>query len=1183
MYDKLVLIQEQFNYSANVQLDMDNSEKLLHYIPNDTSVKLLKDYFVDIVKDSPDSHSHMIYGSYGTGKSHFLTVLSMLLSKQFVNDIAFKTFIDRLRTKDRLLVNDIKSFEKDNRKKPFLVVPIVFDFPDFNRCLFFSLQKVLLKQGINIVFKTFYHQAVDVMKNWMNNPTSADRLASACANNRTTADKLLESLNRMDTKAEKKFLKVFSEVTYGVKFVCEVASIVDAIDQVNEVTQNRYAGIVFIFDEFGRYMEDNLKSIKVSQIQQLSEYCDHGDGNNHIILVSHKEISQYTKEHGQKLAEEWKKVERRFRPFTMNSEKDQSLFFAENVLYKKADVWNQFSRRFSKELENVYTQAMEFNAYNVKIDKENNPYAACFPLHPISLFALDKLSKKVAQNERTFFTFLSSKEANTLYSFLTTTPLEEFHIVGLDYIYDYFESSIKSMQSDSSYEWFRKLQIAVNKLPQGTADDSFEVKILKAIAVVGIVGTANVLPATREVFHCAIDGDNAEIDEAVSTLIERRLIKFSGITGTFDFYNSSTINIDELIDENLNAANDEAIVKVLNDDFVDFVVYPYDYNDEYKITRVFAPVFYSAALPEIMLTSRINRLECDGTLVMTLANDEHMNNIAELSANMNRTIFYVNTNTSELIEAVRRYIALKYIDTVKSKYTAKDPAFEQELDYCLNEQSALVKKHIESWKNSADNTTVIAGGQIHESGSMSDISDIASELMRNVYPDTLIVNNELVNKNTLTGTMTSSRRNAVEAILSGKDKQAYFGLADLSPDYIFVRSVLAKNDLYHDNDIHYINARRDNEHPQDKINDVFSRFCNTAREASVGFDELVNVLTEPPYGLRKGYLPLLIAYMLVGYKTEMVINSHDVGQEITADLFDKIVARPADYTFSIEHLTDEQKLFANNIEKLFNGYLDRTTYSKSRMKALYDAAFKHYKSVSKFARTTEMFVSEPTMRYRKLMEKNNTNYSRFVLRDLKSLTGDYESAIEMLRTTVNELNTAIDRLKEKINSTIAGAVGAPENELIPYLRKLYMSEWEKKRKKSFDFSTNAFLDIVAQVNDDTNSDDFIRAVTKRVSGLEYSFWSDSHVDDFMMAIHKIVDTINSYDPNVARSETETMVTIANQNGSKSVLFDNSEMDNFAITAKNKMAAVFDNFGLSLSHDNKVQIVLSLLNDLMEGK
>lgn len=1183
MYDELVLIQEQFNYSANVQLDMDNSEKLLHYIPNDTSIKLLKEYFIDMIKDSPNNHSHMIYGSYGTGKSHFMTVLSMLLGKQFVGSIAYNTFLNRLRTKDPHLANDIQSFEQNNRKKPFLVVPIVFDFPDFNRCLYFSLQKALLKQGINIVFKTFYYQAIDVLKKWMANPSSAEMLADACKNNRTTPDKLLETLNRMDAKSEKKFLKVFSEVTYGVDFVYEVSNIADAMEQVNNVTQNRFAGIVFVFDEFGRYMEDNLRSIKVSQIQQLSECCDHGEGNNHIILVSHKEISQYTKEYGQKIAEEWKKVEGRFKPFTMNSEKDQSLFFAENVLYKNADVWNRFSEQFATELETIYTQAIEFNAYDVKIDEENNPYAACFPLHPISLFALDKLSKKVAQNERTFFTFLSGKEAYTLYNFLTTTPLEEFHIVGIDYIYDYFESSIKSMQSDSSYEWYRKLQIAINKLPHGTADDSYEAKVLKSIAVVGIIGAANVLPATREVFHCAIDGNNDEIDKAVSSLINNRIIKFSGITGTYDFYNSSTINIDELIDENLNAANDEAIVKVLNDDFVDFVVYPYDYNNEYKISRVFAPVFYSAALPGAALTARINRLECDGTLVMTLACEGNIDTITELSLNTDRAIFFVNTSTAELTEAVRRYIALKYLDTVKSKYNAKDPAFEQEMDYCLNEQTAIVKKYIDAWKNSTENTIVIAGGQIRESGSMYDISAIASELMRNAYPDTLIVNNELVNKNTLTGTMASSRGNAVEAILKGKDADNYFGLSDLSPEYIFVRSVLAKNDLYHDRSIQNINARRDNTHPQDNIRNVFTNFCDTAREAPVGFDRLVNIIIAPPYGLRKGYLPLLIAYMLIIHKREMVITSHDVEQEVTADLFDKIVSRPADYTFSIEHLTAEQKIFAGNVEKLFKAYLDKSTYSKNRMKALYDAAFKHYKSVSKFARTTEMFVSESTKRYRKLMEKNNTNYSKFVLKDLKSLTGDYESAIEMLRTITEELNTAIERLKDKIFSIITNAVGAPENELIPFLRNIYTTEWEEKRKKSFDFNTNAFLDIVAQINDTTDPDDFIGEVTKRVCGLEYSYWSDNHVNVFIESIQKIVDTINNYDPAAGRSETETLVTIVNQSGNKSVLFDNSDMGDFAITAKNKMTAVFEKFGMSLSHDEKVQIVLSLLNDLMEGK
>jgi len=41
------------------------------------------------------------------------------------------------------------------------------------------------------------------------------------------------------------------------------------------------------------HLEDNIKKIRVKTIQDLAEFCDHCDGNNHVILVSHKEISQY--------------------------------------------------------------------------------------------------------------------------------------------------------------------------------------------------------------------------------------------------------------------------------------------------------------------------------------------------------------------------------------------------------------------------------------------------------------------------------------------------------------------------------------------------------------------------------------------------------------------------------------------------------------------------------------------------------------------------------------------------------------------------------------------------------------------------------------------------------------------------------------------------------------------------
>ena len=62
----------------------------------------------------------------------------------------------------------------------------------------------------------------------------------------------------------------------------------------------------------------------------------------------------------------------------------------------------------------------------------------CFPLHPVSTFILPRLSERVAQNERTLFTFLSAEGTATLASFLDIYE-NDFTLVTPDWIYDYFE------------------------------------------------------------------------------------------------------------------------------------------------------------------------------------------------------------------------------------------------------------------------------------------------------------------------------------------------------------------------------------------------------------------------------------------------------------------------------------------------------------------------------------------------------------------------------------------------------------------------------------------------------------------------------------------------------------------------------------------------------------------------
>lgn len=180
LYTDLIKQEGEYNYSANIQFDIENDHKLGRFIPNETTLSLIKEYFIDIAREKPSCHSRILYGSYGTGKSHFLTVLSLLLSKSHLNGGGYEKFIARINEMDSNLASDIQAFVSSNERKPFLVIPVVFDFEDFNRCLYFSLKKKLDSIGKEISFKTFYDQASMLIRQWKQNNASQEKLAEAC-------------------------------------------------------------------------------------------------------------------------------------------------------------------------------------------------------------------------------------------------------------------------------------------------------------------------------------------------------------------------------------------------------------------------------------------------------------------------------------------------------------------------------------------------------------------------------------------------------------------------------------------------------------------------------------------------------------------------------------------------------------------------------------------------------------------------------------------------------------------------------------------------------------------------------------------------------------------------------------------------------------------------------------------
>lgn len=73
-YTKLITKKKQYKYSVNICLDLRTEERLADFIPNLTTTEIIREYLGGIIRGNSDTHSRILYGSYGTGKSHLLTV-----------------------------------------------------------------------------------------------------------------------------------------------------------------------------------------------------------------------------------------------------------------------------------------------------------------------------------------------------------------------------------------------------------------------------------------------------------------------------------------------------------------------------------------------------------------------------------------------------------------------------------------------------------------------------------------------------------------------------------------------------------------------------------------------------------------------------------------------------------------------------------------------------------------------------------------------------------------------------------------------------------------------------------------------------------------------------------------------------------------------------------------------------
>lgn len=1170
-YSELITKRKQYKYSANICFDLENENRLSGFIPNVTTTEILKEYLYGIIQDKAGVHSRILYGSYGTGKSHLLTVLCALLGHINTNGEAFDLFIESITKYDDDFADFIKEFAKN--AKPYLVVPVYSDFSDFDKCISYSMKKELEKKGLEICFKNTFYEALDLIAKWEDGEASKTRLDEVCNKLKVDISDFKNQLKTFVPSSEKVFTLIFKEMTYGATFVSETGSLIDNLNQANEAIKDEYQGIVFVFDEFGRYIEDNGETIKVKTIQDFAEYCDHSDYENYLILVSHKQLSLYTDKMKKELSDEWKKIEGRFKATSINVKYDQCLSLIPHII-PKTKKWDTFKKRYERDLNALYEEAWDFKGFLLP-PEGGNPFEGGFPLHPITLYALDRLSKKVAQNERTFFTYLASDEENSLFAQIDKLKDDRFHFVGLDLIYDYFEENIMSYRANDIYVMYKKLQYALNKLGEENTD-SAEVKILKTIAVINIISDSAVLASNRVTLCHVIDEDDGVISSAIDALEKKKIIKFMRQYGYYDFLDSSIYDLDSMIEEKIGSINDEMVANILNDEFTDFVIYPHRYNAKYHMNRIMIPVF--AYRNELSKKTFVRSMPdyYDGIVAFVLDAEYSLNEYSEVEL-PDRMLMLVNSNPKQIINEVKRYIATKLLYSQREELKKDDPTVEKELQLYLEEEQAILSELVSNWRKiKGSDITVVFDGHEEEAKSEAELTECASQIMLSAYKKTIIVNNDLINKNKVSGAIRLSRSKLLDNMLNGIDVMN--GCTPLSPEHNIVRALLVKNGMYDDGipvKLNYI----DGEVSGDAVKHVIQKYIKKAKKAPVSVNALYEELKKPPYGLRDGYMSLLLAYELSQYEN-ISLSFHGADRDCSSEEFLKAFENPEDYSIFICNWSEEQEKYISDLEELYGKYLNRKT--KNRLKELLGAMNTHFASLTKSALTTDKYVSPKAKQYRDILSISYKDYNSFFFEVLPKLDSDYGTLVVQLRTIKAELERVPELQMSDVDKLIRNVFDIGRDETISkWLFDKYENEWAAKAHKVFDYHTNAFLEFVRNNNAQKEDVAVIQDLANVITGFSVDYWNDSKIEDFEEILRKVFAQLEGYTVKDELSDDEVKIVI--QTGGeelRTTQFDKQDLSSNGQIMFNKMKATISNFGESISQEEKMQIIARLLEEIM---
>ncbi|SJZ77689.1 hypothetical protein [Selenihalanaerobacter shriftii] len=1236
---------KRFKYSVNIKFDLNDFQKIDSYIPTAKNIQLFREIFESFPKDSV-SRAHLLMGAYGTGKSLFAMVLGTLLSNKD-NPENYNNLISNIAKFDSQLANRME--KEITEKDPYLLVLPTTNNDSFKQNMLSSLEEALAANGLEDIFpETHFKSVINKLEQWQVEYSSTyERFKKVLQNELgLTITDFKEQIEAFDQENYNFFVEHYPDLTSGGNFNsfygCDLNEIYSEVSR--EIRKQGYQGIYILYDEFNKLLEDNIDAFDGKVLQDFAEMTTRSDENEvHLLLISHKNLVQYTTNLSQDQVDEWKKIEGRFKELDITQYSSQIFELMSNVILKEEKPWETFKDNYQPEFDFYERKLEELNLYPNYNQEEKEEYIleGCYPLHPLTTALLPKLSQKVAQNERTIFTYLSTDEQNTLGEFLNKSHSNNFPLVYLSSIYDYFEELMKQeFDYTQVHQAWADSQRALQKVSSGEED---KINFIKSLGVIYAVNNFTEFSPSKEMLGFALDYLNDdEFENLINGLIEDKIILYRKSLEQFKFFEGSDIDFRRKINEKrVERSTNFSGKYLLNDYFKPSPVIPKKYNDLYKIRRYFVTEYlYLEELKQIdnweeYLVKYEEKSYIDGAIAYLLLNSkEEIEEAVEILNNISpeetrRIIFVVPKKPVGIDDLLRDFDAQLLLKKDK-EFLAKDSLAEQELNLYIEETKQLIDNRLNKFiEPQHNNAHYYYNNEIDfDINSRRRLCEKVSDICLRVFNKTPKINNELIIKNRITAPQRAARKEVVESLMFN-DLKERLGISGYGPSFLIYRTIFIKTNLLQkvDEDLGVMkfnselsNNESNKEVDSDKVNSnkqltisplkeqeainykldsnlkeimkILQKSYQSDKKQNIG--EIYDRLRRPPYGLRLGVMPILL--MTAGRINDdlknVAIRHNDEEREINVKLFEDINKYPARFTLERIAWDETKEEYITFLEKLFSNRLkDDNSKEVNRLKKIYISIKEWYQALPKYARETKM-ISKDSLKLSKIINRRTSEIQKVLLEVMpKKLIGsnlaseNIDDLEEIIYDFVKEHNQAYSQLVTRLQIEICDEFTENCNQgFKASLSSWYQSLEEQTKNYTYSREINAFLNILRKLQiSEMNEEQLLKELAVTLTGFDIKDWDDNIEDDFLNSIQEIKGEVEGHKITTDIEKESTyefaLVDVDGQKYERN--FKEVELEGLAQILENKVKSSFEDIGNAVSDQEKQQILVNLLKMMFE--